>query len=821
MYALLQDIRVGIRNLITKPGFTVVATVTLALGIGANTAIFSVVNGLMFRELPVPAASQLVSITARSSTSPFAHSISFPDFQEYRSISDVIEDGTAFIPGFAQLTAQGIPERVMVTYTTANYFSVLRLDPEMGAFYRGGASELEGENQVVLSHSYWASRFAKHPDVVGQKITLNGLPVTIAGVTPTEFQGTVGFVTTNIYVPIRVWAQIEPGIKAELEDRGSFSWRVVARLREGFDLERAAQAVTVRAANLGQEYPETNSNLKVMVYPEPLTRLEPSAADYLPMVARIFMGMVSLVLLIACANVASLLLVRAAGRRKEVAVRSALGAARWRIIRQLLVESLLISSLGGICGLGIAHIVTNLLGSIRVATDTPLVFDFSPDYRVFFFAIVTTLATGIVAGLLPALKTIRTDLFEPLRDGGRGTGAVSRQRLRSLLVTAQVAVSLVLLVCTGLFLRSMNNVGNLDPGFAFHNRAMLAVDTGLRNYDTAKAATFFKDLLREVRSLPGVKSATTARSVPLGFNSFGYNVYVEGEGEGQTKEERLRPILSDIVETDYFATLGFRLLDGRLFEESDNPDSRQVAVVNTQMSETLWPNQSPLGKRFSLDKPGGPYVEVVGIVNTAFYSFPGEPVQPFFYLHYAQRPRLDQYLFVHAEGDPESILPALRRQIANLDPNMPIYDVRSLRTHVQEGKAAILFRLPAILVGMFALIGAVMASSGLYGLISYSINQRTHEIGVRLALGASSGNIIRLVSGQGMLLAGIGVVGGLATAAALTRMFSNILIGVSALDPLTYGSVALLLLGVAAISCFLPARLRAGRVDPVDALRGH
>lgn len=819
MYSLLQDFRVGIRNLVGKPGFTIVAVATLALGIGANTAIFSVFNGLMYRELPVPQASQLVSLIARSSSISFPVQLSFPDFRDYRELKDIFQSSLAFVPNFVQLTVDDVPERVMANYTTAGFFTTLKLNPSAGSLYREGQSELEGENDVVLDYACWQSRFGGRPDIVGKKISLNGFPVTVSGVAPKEFKGLSGIIRTDVYVPLRVAQYIEPQVEDSMDERDGFSWRVVSRLQPGVDLEKARQAVSVRSASLSREYPETNGKVKAQVYPEPLTRIEPAAADYMPMVARIFMGLVSLVLLVACANVASLLLVRASSRRKEVAVRTALGAANWRIMRQLLVESLLISVLGGFCGLLLAKLVTTFLESIRIAADIPLLFDFSIDYAVLSFAALVTVGTGVLSGLLPAWKSIRSDLFESLREAGRGTEGSSRQSLRSVLVTFQVAVSLILLICTGLFLRSMINIGSMDPGFAFQNRAMLAIDTSFLKYDESHAKSFFQDLLRAVRSQPGVISAATASSVPLGFSGQGQHFYVEGQGAGQTREEERRTINYNVVSRDYFKTLGFRVLEGRPFSDADQEESRRVAVVNQHLAETLWPKESALGKRFSLDKPGEPHYEVVGVVNTAFYFVPGEAPQSFFYLPYSQHTRKSQYLLVETAGNPEGILPVLRQRVRALDPEMPVFDIRTLKAHVQGGKAVVLFRLPAILVGMFALIGAVLAASGLYGLISYSINQRKHEIGVRLALGASTSSIIRLVSRQGILLVGLGIFLGLGGAVLVSRLFARILIGVSAVDPLTYVSVSLLLLSVAAISCLVPARSRAGKVDPVDALR--
>jgi predicted permease len=819
MHSLWQDIIYSIRTLVQRPGFTLAAVVALGLGIGANTAIFSVVYGLMFRPLPVRQPGELVSVVARTSQAPFMHGLSFPDYLDYRDMKEVFADATAYTPVPAQLTADGTPERILVTLTSGSYFSTLRLEAALGRTYVTEEGELGGEPVMVLGHGYWQSRFGGDPSVVGRTVSLNGQPVTVIGVTPESFPGTVGFVRSAAYVPFSTWDQLGPNLREDMEDRSGLGWRVVARLNEGVGIDEAGAAVATMASHLEEEYPETNKTLRAFLFPEPAARLEPAAATYMPPIAAVFMILVSLVLLIACANAANLFLARASERRREIAVRAALGAGRMRIVRQLLTESLLVSLLGGAAGLVLAYWAGNLLASIRVASDLPLYFDFSIDYRVFGYALLVALLAGVVSGLAPGIHAARTNLVDSLKEGGRtGTGA-GRHRLRSLLVAGQVAVSLVLLVCTALFVQSMANVSEIDPGFQMKDRLMVTTDTDLRAYDEEKSQDFFRDLLDRVRTLPGVRSAAMARFVPIGFENAISQVYLEGEGEGLTEQEEARHAFFNMVSADYFSTLGIPVLEGRAINERDTDSSRKVAVINQKMAEAYWPDQQPMGKRFSMEGPGGPFLEVVGIAKTGFYTIPGEPPIPFFYMPLTQEHASQRTLFVHTEVEPTNLLPAVRAEIHSFDPDMPIFEVRTLESHVTEGKAEVLFKLPAKLVGAFALIGAVLAGLGLYGVIAYSVAQRTHEIGVRVALGASSAAITRLVLSKGIVMGAAGIGLGLLLSYGVTKTFANLLVGVSASDPTTYLVVSVTVLLVVLTACYIPARFRAARINPVTALR--
>jgi predicted permease len=548
-----------------------------------------------------------------------------------------------------------------------------------------------------------------------------------------------------------------------------------------------------------------------------MDRLEPGASAFLPPIAAIFMGLVSLVLLIACANVANLLLARAAGRRKEIALRAALGAGRWRIVRQLLTESLLLAVLGGGAGLLLAHWATGVIGSVRIASDLPFDFRFTPDYHVFGFALALAVLAGVVSGLVPAFQAARTDLNEALKEGGRGAGSGAvRQWLRSSLVVAQVAVSLVLLVTAFLFVQSLWNMGSMDLGFRTENRLLLELDLSLRNYDEARGRIFYRDLLERLRALPGVRSATLAQYLPISLNNDSTKVIPEGQVE--TAGEPLRPMGYNVVQTDYFKTMGMPIVEGREFTPDDIREGRDVVIVNQVLAERLWPGQTPIGKRLSVTTDKGPFLEVVGVARKAIYNLPGERPRGFLYLPFSWRYDASQIIQIHTEGDPLERLPAVRNEIQSLDSELALFEVRSMEEHIRHGKGSMLLGVASGLAGSFGLIGMMLAAIGLYGVIAYSVSQRRHEIGIRMALGASPGGILRMVVSQCAALTFIGAGLGLAGALALTRTFGFLLVGVSPGDPWTLASVCLVLIGVAVLSTAVPA-WRAMRVEPMVVLR--
>jgi predicted permease len=543
-----------------------------------------------------------------------------------------------------------------------------------------------------------------------------------------------------------------------------------------------------------------------------------SIADSVPRIAGVFSALVALVLLIACANVANLTLARATSRQKEIAIRSALGASRLRIIRLMLSESIVLSLLGGAAGLVLALWAIDWLSSIRVSTDAPVNFDLHPDWRVLVFSVVVALVAGLVSGVAPAFQTSKPNLNESLKEGGRSSGT-SRHRIRNLLVVSQVAVSLVVLICAGLFTQSARNAEKMDVGFRTENLSMLTMDVGLQGYDKEKGKQFYEQLTERVKAMPGVSSVALARDTQLGYSNHTEEVVLEGRSA--TPEEDRTNVFFNRVGTDYFQTVGTPLLAGRDFTERDNESAPQVAVINETMARRFWTGadqiENALGKRFRLGREGT-NVEVVGVARDSKYVFLGEEPRSFMYIPFAQRYRSEMTLFIHGAGDQAGLIAAARQVVHAIDSDLPVYDAKTMTTHLQDGIALLFVRLGAKLAAAFGLLGLVLSLVGIYGVVSYSVAQRTHEIGIRVALGANKSDVLKLVLGQGMILTIAGVAIGLAAAFAVTRVMSSLLYGVSTTDPLTFALVPVLLTGVALAATFIPARW-AMRLDPMVALR--
>lgn len=819
METLWQDLRYGARMLARNPGFTAVAVLTLALGIGANTAIFSMVNAFFFRPLPVEEPDRLVVLATRDDHIEFPHGLSYRDYRDYRDMNEIFAGMALYTPAPVNMSEEGQPERNFVELVTGNYFEMLGVSAALGRTFTAEEDRGLGQHPVmVLGHGFWQSRFGGDPSIVGKIVHINDYPFTVLGVLPETFHGTEFLFDVPAYVPLMMMNEVQPGFNLDTEDREGHFFRAMGRLQPGVTVEGAAAAVNTMAARLGQEYPDTNEGVSLLVVPETRARPEASTADLMAPAMVAFMGMVSLVLLIACANLANLLLARATTRKKEMAVRQALGAGRFRIVRQLLTETLLLALLGGGVGLLIALWVTDMISAFanRFPIDAPIRFDFSLDARVFLFALVVAVVTGILAGILPAWRSASGDLHETLKEGGRSSGGAGRRRLRSAFVVAQVAVSLALLICAGFFLQSLNNARTMDFGFRADNLLLVAADPSLQRYDQPRARRFFRDLIEHVEALPGVESATASSFVP--FSGGGMRIApVLPEGTDRTDEE-LPNVFYNVVGDNYFRTLGIPILQGRPFLRQEFDSSRGVVVVNEALARQLWPSEDPIGRRLSLSGREGPYLEVVGVARDGKYMFLAEDSRPMLYQPMSQDSIGETVLQIRTRTEPLSLVPAVRQEVQALDAAMPIFNINSMETHMRNGNALMPFRLAAILTGGFGSLGLVLATVGLYGVIAYSVSQRTHEIGIRMALGAQSRDIFRLVIGQGMLLTGIGVGLGLLLAFPLGQMLSGMLLGVNPADPVLFAAVAAFLTGVALLACYIPAR-RATRVDPLVALR--
>jgi len=814
---LIQDIRYGLRALAKNPGFTLVVALTLGLGIGANTAIFSVVNSFLLRPLPVKDPKELVVLAVTHEGNEDPHPVSYLDFKDYREQSDKFADLAGYNINFVGLSADGRADRVTVSYVTSNFFPMLGVNAALGRVYQRG----EGDNAntpllMVLGHSFWKRRFAGDAGVIGKNVVINGLPATIIGVTPESFHGAYALADMETYLPFG--AQYQSKASREiLEGRENHNFRVVARPKPGVTIHEAEASLQVIAKRLEAQYPTTNKTVAVHVYPETSARPEPNSVRVMPVVSTIFLSLAGLVLLVACVNVANLMLVRGTMRQKELAIRAALGAGRSRLVRQLLTESLMLSGLGGLAGVAFGSWASSLLSSIRLPIDLPILFDFNMDWRVFAYSMGAALLAGLIVGLLPALKASRANVHDALREGGRGSSeSGKRMRVRGLLVVAQVAGCLVLLVSAGLFVRSLANAHTVDLGFDPRGVLNLNMDVEQQGYDEARGRAFYRDLERRVRNLPGVDAVSLAYSVPMGHYNNAEYIYPEG----QLADPNKRPIAAgeNQVTPGYFKVLGIAIQRGRAFTESDTETSPRVAVVNDMFAQKYWPGQEALGKRFRMKDDQSPLIEVVGITHNAKFSFIFDDPQPYFFLPQAQSYTALRALQVRTALPPETLTAALRAEVRALDANLPMFDVRTMVSALDGGNGFFILNMGALFAAALGMLGLALAVIGVYGVVSYSASQRAQEIGIRLALGAQPADILKMVFQQGVGLVGIGVGVGIVAAFFLARAIQNMLFGISAHDPITFVAVTALLGTVALLACLIPAR-RATRVDPLIALR--
>lgn len=826
---LWQDLRYGLRQLRRTPGFTAASVLTLALGIGANTAIFSLGNVFMFRPLPVKDAERLtvVAVQYRSDADP--GQLSYPDYVDYRTQSDVFTDMTFYDLSLAGLGDRGHADRIVMAYVPSNFFSMLGLRPALGRLIAPGeGDEPRTGPVVVLGHDYWVRRFDGDPGVVGRRVTLDGQAVTVIGVVPEEFHGPYNIVELDAYVPIGMYG-LTAGNSSFFTDRRDTELRVLATLKPGVAPKQAEVALNVIAQRLAHAYPETDQGQITRVIPERLARPEPAAANSMLLVTTIFLVMVGLVLLVACFNVANLLLARAANREREIAVRAALGASRLRLLRQMLTESLLLAAGGAITGALVGSWAIRGLEKLRPLGDFALRLAFTFDWRVFSYVAGVAVASGVVAGLAPALRiSDHSNLNDSLREGGRGLiDGHSRHWLRNGLVVAQVAGSLIVLVAAGLFARSLTYAKSIDLGYDPHQVLNVSLDPKLQGYDQTRAEAFFRSLLTRARALPGVASASLAFSIPLGYYGDGTSLHVEGQAIPPGK--RAPEAGYNCVTPDYFSTMRMKLLEGRPFTEADVSTSTPVAIVNRTMAERLWPRQDALGRRFSYEGAQAPFkstasdgsgipLTVVGVVQDAKVQSLLDAPRSFFYVPQTQNYKSIHVLQLRTLVPPESLIVPTEALVRELDPGLPMYDVMTMEQALAGANGYFLFQMGAAFAGALGALGLLLAIVGVYGVVSYGASQRQHEIGIRLALGAQSRSVLRLIINQAVILVAIGVGVGVLLALAVSRLLASLLVGVPSHDPLTFASVSALLLVVALVACYLPAR-HATKIDPLVALR--
>ena len=823
---LSQDLRSGVRMLKKSPGFTFVAVLSLALGIGANTAIFTIINAVFLHPLPVQEPAQLAEMFTRDTKTVNANAnfqltaTSLPNYEDYRDQNTVFTGlaATTF-PIPVNWGGQAEPQQLLASMVSPNFFDVLGVKAYRGrTFFPDEGKKIGADPVVVLSYALWAKQFGSDPNVVGQTISLNATSFTIIGVSPPNFKGIVSLAQPDVlWVPLSMRDYVLTGQLKELENHRRMRWiNIVGRLKPNVTVDQARPAMKTIASALEKEYPRDNPGRTCELYPLNQSALGINQRAKFSLAGGVLMGVVGLVLLIACVNLANLLLAQAAKREKELTLRAALGAGRFRLVRQLLTESTLLSLVGGLVGLLIAFWGRKLLWSFRPPFLPDGSIDLSFDSRVLFFTLTISVLTGFVFGIIPALKASNTDLNEVLKAGGRGgTMGWAHNRMRSLLVVSEIALALVALIGAGLFLRSMQRAQEINIGFEAKNLFMYNFDLGALRYEPEHGQQFFRDALERVKSVPGVADATVSSNGILGGGNGGISGTVFREGEQTDPNNRGTLVNFDDVMPGYFAALHIPTLSGRDLTDFDRESTQQVVVINKAMADLVWPGQDPLGKHFTIVVDPHQY-EVIGVVGTTIIGAVGEDPQPVAYIPMRQQYSPQASILVRTTGNPEAVMGAVRAQVNQLDRNLALTNGQTVEQLLAQGLWAA--RMGAALLGLFGLLALILASIGIYGVLSYSVTQRTSEIGIRMALGAQSKQVLKLVLRQGMLLAGVGVLVGLAIALPITRFASTLLYGVSVWDPVTYIAITLLLMAVAFLACYVPAR-RATRIDPLVALR--
>jgi predicted permease len=810
-----------------SPGFTAVAVLTLALGIGLNTSIFSIVNAVLFRPLPVREPERLAGVYNLEPREFITHTpMAYPDYRDLRDRAQSFEGVLAYSLTPLALERGDESEFVFGEAVSGNYFTTLGVRPALGRLLLPEDDVHRGAHPVaVLSHGAWQRRFGGDSGIVGREIRLNGHTFTVLGVATPEFTGLLRGIAPELWVPMAMHPTLHAPTTVTVEDqtakdvpaldhRGRRWVWVMARLKSGVTLAQADAEARSIGRRLAEEYPQTNRERSVGLLAANDVKVLPGVDKVLYGASFVLLGAVGMVLLVASANVANMLLARATGRRKEIAVRLALGASRWRLVRQLLTESLLLSLAGGGAGLLLAAWSNAALNSLRLPLPVQIALGLALDGRVLVFTTLVAAATAVLFGLAPAMQTARTDLVAALKEEGtRAAGTRAKRRVQNAFIVAQVAVSLVLLICAGLSVRSMQNAHRIDPGFEPRGIILQSFQPALRGYSQPQIENYFRTLTERIRALPGVESVALASHVPLSFEVRTERAAAEGQDAGPERD--WPEVDSSQVGPGYFATMRIPILRGREFAERDTPASPRVAIGNEALARRFWPGQDAIGKRVRMEQ-NGPYFEIVGVARNGKYRTLGEEPRPFLYLALLQDHPKGPEVLVRTAGDPAPLIAAVRREARQLDEKVPVVGVRTLEDAISV--SLLLPRGGATLFGLFGLLGLALACVGLYGVLAYVVSQRTHEIGLRVALGAQAGDILRLVVGQGARLTLAGMALGFAGAAAATRVLQGILYGISPTDGLTFAGVGGVLLGVALVACWIPAR-RATRVDPMVALR--
>ncbi|HEX3187381.1 MAG TPA: ABC transporter permease [Pyrinomonadaceae bacterium] len=809
MNKLIQDLRYGIRTLLKRPGFACIAVATLALGIGASTVIFTVVDAALLRGLPYKEPNALYHLWERTPKQDFSkREFSYPDYQDYQQ-NNVFDGLAAYGGGGALLTGLGEAERIAAPRASANFFSVLGVEPYLGRTFQPGEDVPNGPKVTVLTYGFWQRRFGADQNVVGRAVTLNGESYTIVGVLPASFQ----FALRNS----DLWIPYQP-TPNQLTRRFMHGTNLIGRLKSGVTPEQADSEINVIASRIEKQYNDSHAGTTARVVP-----LQEEIVGTVRPILLVLLAAVAFVLLIACANVASLLLTRSLARQKEVALRAALGASRWRVVRQLLTESLLLSLAGGIGGLLIAYWgVPALVATLpqNQLNALPFLRSLHIDLGILGFSFGLSLLTGIVFGLVPALQSSRLDLNEVLKEGGRQSSAGAGQRLRGALVVGEIAMAVVLLVGAGLMMKSLMRLLQTNIGFNTENLLTMGVVLSPAKYtDPNKLTNFYAQLNERVNALPGVAGAGTVDILPLTSGNT-TRFIIDGDpipAPGKETEANSR-----VVNQHYFKTIGVPLLAGRMFDDRDDVNAPPVVIIGKTIADRLFAGRDPVGRQIRYPSVQVPPVTIVGVVGDVKITGLDEEIRPVLYYPFLQTGGFNASLVVRTNTDPTSLANAVRGEIRNLDPDAAILNVNTMEGTISQTQASFIRRFPALLIGIFAGVALLLASIGIYGVVSYSVSQQIHYIGIRMALGAGPSDILRMVLKQGMILAvagvGIGVIAALVLMRLLTSFLTTLLYQVKTTDITTFAIVAGTLFGVALLACYLPAR-RATKVDPLVALR--
>jgi len=806
-----RDLRYSFRMLAKSPLFTVAAVTTLALGIGLNAATFSAVSGILLRPLGgAESPEELVQVYRQWPGIEFGAN-SIPHYQDVRDRTDrVFESVAAWSFTELSLASGDRSERMIGMMVSANFFQTFGVRPALGRTFIPGEEDAgPGAHPViVLGDSFWQSRFGGDPSVIGRTVNLNGHPFEVVGVAPPEFKGPVNFADAPVYVPLMMHGEIAQS--SLIEARGSNFMSVVARLRDGETVERAAQVLEATLTQLREEFPASyEDQLGHVLVLQSEAGIHPSFRTAQLGMSAVIMVVVALLLLVACVNVANLFLVRARERRREMGLRLSLGATTGAIVQQLLTESLVFSLLAGLAGLGLARIATGLLGGIRPPIDGPWAFQVQLDNSVLLFTLIVSVVAGIIFGLAPALQAIKPDTIAAVK--GATVDRPGRSRVSSGLVVLQMALSLLLLISSGLFIRSLQGATEIEPGFQEPGSLILtSVDPGLQGYDEARARGFLDRLLEDVGALPEVTAVGMTTWLPLGLGNADRSVAIPGYEFAEGERSSLHYAM---VTEGYLETMEIRLLEGRTFTRQDDETASPVIIINQHFAERFWPGESALGRVVT---SAGQDREVVGVVETGKYISLGEAPTEYMYFPQREQFRSAVALVARSRSNPDLVLRRIHETVRAMDPNVPVYDVRTMEDHM--GIALLPARLGGSVLGLFGVLGLILAAVGIYGVMAYSVAQRTHEIGIRVALGADKKRVLKLVLGEGLKLAVIGTVLGLIGAVGAARMVRGLLYNVSALDPVAFLGVPLLLLSVAALAVYIPAR-RAASLNPIQALR--